>query len=191
MVNVKASGTREIPLKLANRISEQARTAWDDGSLLENVAPVTRELLRFWDSTGSFAEERDINFHKGQWQAILNTIYVQEVLKIKNVKDMYMSIYPELLQEMDLLDLKKGKYDYPKYCIKMATGTGKTWVLDAILIWQYLNSKHEETESGKFTRNFLLVAPGIIVYERLLDAYLGKRREDGNRDFEQSAGSFL
>ena len=186
MVNVKASGTREVPLKLANRISEQTRTAWDDGSLLENVTPVTRELLRFWDPAGSFAEERDINFHKGQWQAILNTIYVQEVLKIKNVKDMYMSIYPELLQEMDLLDLKKEKYGYPKYCIKMATGTGKTWVLDAILIWQYLNSKHEETASGKFTRNFLLIAPGIIVYERLLDAYLGKRREDGNRDFEQS-----
>ncbi len=88
MVNVKASGTREVPLKLANRISEQTRTAWDDGSLLENVTPVTRELLRFWDPAGSFAEERDINFHKGQWQAILNTIYVQEGLKMRNGKDM-------------------------------------------------------------------------------------------------------
>ena len=186
MVNTKASGTREVPLKLANHISEQANAAWDDGSLLENVTPVTRELLRYWDPSGNFAEGRDINFHKGQWQAMLNTIYAHEVLKIKNVKDMYTSIYPELLQEMDLLDLNKGKYDYPKYCIKMATGTGKTWVLDAILIWQYLNSEYEETESGRFTKNFLLIAPGIIVYERLLDAYLGKRGEYGNRDFEQS-----
>jgi type III restriction enzyme len=68
----------------------------------------------------------------------------------------------------------------------MATGTGKTWVLSALLIWQYLNSRREEIPTGLFTKNFLLVAPGIIVYERLLDAYLGKRREDGTRDFEKS-----
>jgi hypothetical protein len=61
-----------------------------------------------------------------------------------------------------------------------------SWVLSAILIWQYLNAKHEEDSSGRYTKNFLLVAPGIIVYERLLDAYLGKRKEDGKRDFEQS-----
>ena len=31
-----------------------------------------------------------------------------------------------------------------------------------------------------------MIAPGIIVYERLLDAYLGKRREDGTRNFDDS-----
>ncbi|MDD5286786.1 MAG: hypothetical protein PHD54_13100, partial [Desulfuromonadaceae bacterium] len=42
-----------------------------------------------------------------------------------------------------------------------------------LVIWQYLNAKYELEKSGKFTKNFLLVAPGLIVYERLLDAYLG------------------
>ena len=97
-----------------------------------------------------------------------------------------MAVYPDLLNEIDILDLKKDKYNYPKYCIKMATGTGKTWVLSALLIWQYLNAKHEETYSGRFSKKFLLVAPGIIVYERLLDAYFGKRRDDGIRNFEDS-----
>jgi type III restriction enzyme len=82
--------------------------------------------------------------------------------------------------------LKKEKHEHPKYCVKMATGTGKTWVLSALLIWQYLNAKNEETQSGRFSKNFLIVAPGIIVYERLLDAYLGKRREDGTRNFDES-----
>jgi type III restriction enzyme len=116
----------------------------------------------------------------------LNIIYVHEILKIKNVREMYTSIYPELLEEMDLLDLKKDKYEYPKYCIKMATGTGKTLVLNAILIWQYLNARHEENKGNRYSKNFLIVAPGIIVYERLLDAYLGKRKENGTRDFDQS-----
>lgn len=68
----------------------------------------------------------------------------------------------------------------------MATGTGKTWVMNALLIWQYLNARHEEKPNGRYSTNFLLVAPGLIVYERLLDAYLGKQKEDRTRDFETS-----
>jgi type III restriction enzyme len=68
----------------------------------------------------------------------------------------------------------------------MATGTGKTWVMQALLIWQYLNAKYEEKKSGRYTKNFLLIAPGIIVYERLLDAYLGKENIENEREFEAS-----
>lgn len=186
MVKAKSLGTGIVPLKLAELITKKANEEWRGGSFIERVSPITKDLLKFWDPDGNFADLRNFNFHEGQWQAILNTIYIHEILKVKNVYDLYMSISPDLLREMDLLDLKKDKYSHPKYCIKMATGTGKTWVLSALLIWQYLNSKHEETTTGLFTKNFLLVAPGIIVYERLLDAYLGKRREDGTRDFDKS-----
>ncbi len=186
MVNTRSLGTGDIPIRLAKQLTDIVNKEWRDGSLIEKVTPVTRELIKFWDPKGSFADERDFNFHEGQWQAILNTIYAHEILKINNVKDIYMRVYPELLEDLDLIDLKKEKYNNPKYCIKMATGTGKTWVLHALLIWQYLNRKHEESLSGRFSENFLLVAPGIIVYERLLDAYVGKRTEDGNRDFDQS-----
>jgi type III restriction enzyme len=155
------------------------------GSFLDNVTPITKDLLRFWFQD-AFCETRTFNFHEGQKQAILNTIYLHEVLKTKNVMDMYMSAYPELLQEMDLLNLKQDKYSHPKYAVKMATGTGKTWVLNALVIWQYLNARHEEQPSGLFSKNFLLVAPGLIVYERLLDAYLGKEQEAGTRNFDES-----
>ena len=186
MVQAKSLGTGSIPLKLAELISKMANKEWQDGSFIEKVSPITKDLLNFWNPEGTFADLRNFNFHEGQWQAILNTVYIHEILKVKNVQDLYMSIYPELLVEMDLLDLKKEKYNHPMYCIKMATGTGKTWVLSAMLIWQFLNAKYEENQSGIFTKNFLLVAPGIIVYERLLDAYLGKRKEDGIRDFDKS-----
>ncbi len=182
----KKIATGELPLDFAKLVSEQANAEFEDGSLLEKVSPITRELLIYWNPNGNFAEVRNINFHKGQWQAILNTIYLHEVLKIKDVKDMYSSISPELLTQMDFFSLRKEKHEHPKYCVKMATGTGKTWVMHALLIWQYLNAKHEEEVSGRFSKNFLLVAPGLIVYERLLDAYLGKEREDKTRDFETS-----
>ena len=63
----------------------------------------------------------------------------------------------------------------------MATGTGKTWVLQALMIWQVLNA-NRSPESGRYTKNFLIVAPGLIVYDQLLDAFMGKERE-GKRDF--------
>jgi len=181
------TGTREIPLEFAKVVTQLVNKELEDESLFEKVSPITKDLLTFWNPKGGFAEVRTCpNFHKGQWQAILNTIYIHEVLKVKNVQEMYSSISPELLTEMDFFSLKKEKHEHPKYCIKMATGTGKTWVMHALLIWQYLNAKYEEEKSGRFSKNFLLVAPGLIVYERLLDAYLGKQKEDQTRDFETS-----
>jgi len=180
------TGTRDIPLKFAKALSAMVNAEWESGRLAEKATPVTRDLLRFWFGD-SFCETRAINFHVGQKQAILNTIYLHEVIKTDSVFDMYAAVGGEITAGMDLAYLKKDKFSHPKYCMKLATGTGKTWVLSALLIWQYLNAKHEETASGRFFRNFLIVAPGLIVYERLLDAYLGKETAgSGSRNFDTS-----
>ena len=52
------------------------------------------------------------------------------------------------------------------------------------MIWQALNALRQPGHD-RFTRNFLVVAPGLIVYDRLLDAFMGKER-GGKRDFEKS-----
>lgn len=179
------TGTREIPLKFAREITKIVNIAWDNGEFLARATPVTQDLLRFWFSD-AFVETRHINFHVGQRQAILNAIYAHEILKPESVFDLYSMISNEILAEMDLSYLRKDKFSHPKYCMKMATGTGKTWVMNALLLWQYLTARHEEKTGGCYSTNFLLVAPGLIVYERLLDAYLGKQKEDGSRDFENS-----
>lgn len=186
MVQAAHQGTGNIPLKLAEAITDVVNIKWKSGEFLEKVTPITKDLLKFWNPEGSFSDLRTFNFHKGQWRAILNTIYIHEVLKLKTVQDIYMAVNPELLAEMNLLDMQKDKYSHPKYCIKMATGTGKTWVMHTLLIWQYLNAKYEEEPSGTYSKNFLFIAPGLIVYERLLNAYLGKVQEDSQRDLNTS-----
>ena len=172
------------PLRFAMTVTERANAAWEDGSYMESVTPTTRALLTYWFDE-AYVDMRDLNFHIGQRQAILNTIYIHEVLKKEKVVDVYNEIAPQLLIEKGsrLQELSDDIYSFPKYCVKMATGTGKTWVLEALMIWQYLNAKHNE--EGNYTKNFLVVAPGLIVYERLLDAFLGKMNDDGQtRDFE-------
>lgn len=185
MPNSINPGTRDIPLKLARTLTDKVNESWANGEMMAKVSPVTRDLLTFW-FTEPHTETRYANFHEGQRQAILNTIYLHEIVGIKTVMDVYESIEFELLAEIDMSEIKKPKYEIPKYGIKMATGTGKTWVMHALLIWQYLNAKYEEARSDRYTKNFLLIAPGLIVYERLLDAYLGKENAEGERDFTTS-----
>lgn len=153
-------------------------------ALMEEVTPVTAELLKFWFQD-DYVRLRRINFHEGQRDAILHMIYAHEVLKAPNLEALYREIATEALLDGETLgDVTRSSNNHPKYAAKMATGTGKTWVLNALLVWQYLNHK-EYPEDERFTSNFLVVAPGLIVYDRLLDSFLGKER-DGERDFESS-----
>jgi len=171
-------------LELAKRLSETVNDAWESGELLEQVTPTTQELLKFWFSE-EYCSLRNRNFHAGQRQAILNIVYLHEVLKAKNVLEYYEQLMPDLMALSDLATLNQQKYQMPKYAVKMATGTGKTWVMHALLIWQMLNARHEDVKSGRFTKNFLLVAPGLIVYDRLLDAFCGRLKEGKEeRDIE-------
>ena len=171
-------------LELAKRLSETVNDAWESGELLEQVTPTTQELLKFWFSE-EYCSLRNRNFHAGQCQAILNIVYLHEVLKAKNVLEYYDRLMPDMMALSDLTTLNQQKYQMPKYAVKMATGTGKTWVMHALLIWQMLNARHEDVKSGRFTKNFLLVAPGLIVYDRLLDAFCGRLKEGTEeRDIE-------
>lgn len=177
--------TGEIPLHLAQSITKIVNELWESGEFLNLTTPVTTNLLKFWFCEPHISQ-REINFHRGQKQAILNTIYLHEILKINSVLEIYEKIDKELILKLNSELLTKDKYNIPKYAMKMATGTGKTWVMNALFIWQYLNAREEKQKSGRYSKNFLLIAPGLIVYERLLDSYMGKQKEDGSRDVNTS-----
>lgn len=152
--------------------------------LLDQVTPVTAELLRFWFQQ-DYCELRELNFHAGQRAAILHIIYAHEVLGTTRLRDLFESVAPEAMLEGGVLgEVTRDRHDHPKYAAKMATGTGKTWVLNALLVWQYLN-KLANPQDPRFSSNFLLVAPGLIVYDRLLDSFQGKEQH-GERDFTTS-----
>ena len=174
-----------VSLEVARRLSERVNEAWASGEMLEQVTPTTQELLKFWFSD-DYCSLRTRNFHQGQRQAILNIVYLHEVMGVRNVLDIYEQLDEgDLLPVADLGTLGKEKYQMPKYAVKMATGTGKTWVMHALLLWQMLNARHEDVRSGRFTKNFLIVAPGLIVYDRLLDAFCGRiKRGEETRNIE-------
>lgn len=173
-------GTSTVPLELASVITKNVNELWENEAFLEQVTPITATLLKYWCGE-AHCDNRYINFHKGQRQAILNTIYLHEIQKVSTVLEIYEKNNSELLSKIDTTMLVQEKYNYPKYAMKMATGTGKTFVMNALFIWQYLNAREEFKQginSKRYSKNFLLVAPGVIVYDRLLDSYMGKEIVD-------------
>ena len=168
-----------------------------DAEILELVTPTTAELLKWWFMSDAIDSRGNLNFHAGQKQAILNAIVAHEVLRAPTLKNLYEQAAPTALLEGNRLsELADVKHQHPKYCLKMATGTGKTWVMQALMVWQLLNKNALVSEGVDeadelhrlFTRQFLIVAPGLIVYDRLLDAFCGKLVAGGNgaRDFATS-----
>jgi type III restriction enzyme len=53
-----------------------------------------------------------------------------------------------------------------RLALKLATGAGKTTVMAMLIAWQTLNAVRRPT-SKKFTRGFLIVAPGLTIRDRL------------------------
>ena len=177
-------------LSLANNLTERVQDACvglerGEAPILSEVTEPTGELLNWWFQQ-EYIDQREVNFHAGQRQAILNTIYAHEVLGTRTLNGLYQEIAPEVMIESANAAerIHAQKNNYPKYCLKMATATGKTWVLQALIAWQVLNANRDDN-NGRYTRNFLIVAPGLIVYDRLLDAFQGKER-GGDRVFQES-----
>ena len=193
--------THAAPLALSTALTAKTRQlclGLESGAadILELVTPTTAELLLWWFGEEMQATRGGLNFHQGQKQAILNAIVAHEVLGSATLQDLYQQVAPEtLLTGTRLAEVSAPKHAHPKYCFKMATGTGKTWVLQALMIWQLLNKSAalaDGVDDARFTRQFMVVAPGLIVYERLLDAFCGKLvagadgTVSGARDFATS-----
>ncbi len=169
----------ELPLAAA--LEDEVR-AWADQGW-QGVTQTTYELLAYWFNRG---EETDEKFHECQRRAVETIIYCHEVLGIETLKQAFEKFAPEALAASAALSEEVQSLPFAKYCLKMATGTGKTWVLAALLVWQYFNALNNE-RPGKYSAHFLLVAPGHEVLNRLLDMFLGKHDpKTGNRDKSKS-----
>ena len=133
------------------------------------VSDTTRKLLNYWfRADHRLPNGIPFRYHDSQKFAIETLVYLFEVVQVRRHKDL-LEKYAVNLPNLRLL-----QYDnFARYCVKMATGSGKTKVMSLVIAWQYFNAVVEGRDD--FARTFLLVAPNVIVYERLrLDFAGGK-----------------
>ena len=60
-----------------------------------------------------------------------------------------------------------------RLAFKMATGSGKTWVMAMAVVWSRLHKQH--IPGSDLSTNFLIVAPNVIVYQRLEKDFASNR----------------
>jgi len=131
----------------------------------EHASPVTQRLLDFW-----FAEEHwlkdgsEFKFWRAQREAMEALIYVYEVCRYHNLYSLARNFGVSLTFD-------PTTDNWPKYCFKMATGSGKTFVMALAMVWQYFNRFFRTDNGCRYTSHFLLIAPNLIVLDRLNEAF--------------------
>lgn len=171
----------ELAIKTAPGVPaiRQAVREWvADG--YKGATPTTKTLLNYWFQTDHRAFNGDkFQYHYFQREAVETLIYLYEVAQKRRHKDLiqtYASLpsYSPSSKGGTGGVLRLLQYDiFPRYCIKMATGSGKTKVIALAVAWQYFNAVLED--ESIYAKTSLLIAPNIIVFERLRSDFGGGR----------------
>ncbi len=135
----------------------------------QGATETSKQLLRYWFQTehSNIIDDEEIQFqyYFSQREAMESIIYLYEVVE---AHDKYN------LMRFDSSGRISGNMFYEnwtRYVIKMATGSGKTKVASLVTAWSYFNKLYEE--ESKLSKNILLIAPNIIVLNRLKKDFEG------------------
>lgn len=147
-------------------IREKIKAWREDG--YKGISETTRILLNYWFSTDhKLPDGRKFKYHPFQREAIETLIYLYEVAKVRRHKSLVETFATRS-------NLRLLQYDdFARYAVKMATGSGKTKVMSLVIAWQFFNAVAEARDD--FAKTFLLIAPNVIVFERLRSDFEGGR----------------
>ena len=194
----ETSGRRSSRLLLVPKI-RAAVDIWRAGDY-EGASEVTRRLFGYW-----FEEDHEVpgfgvpfRYYFCQREAIETLVWLVEVADQRDTqtliqayattfkKDLFsdnivfqttMDGRRQLRRYIPELDAE-GVQDLPpedlrRFAFKMATGSGKTWVMAMAIVWARF---HKQRVLGSpLSTNFLIVAPNVIVYQRLEKDFAANR----------------
>lgn len=147
---------------LVHKIRQEVKS-WRDLHY-EGVSETSLSLLEWWfnhehiipQSDGSLFEFR---YYYAQREAVETIIYLYEVAKVKDKYDLMR------FDSSGAVSTGMFDEDWLRLVLKMATGSGKTKVMSLIITWCYFHKLYEE--DSRLSTNFLVIAPNIIVLDRL------------------------
>ena len=145
--------------------------AWRDSGYVGSSA-TSRALLNWWFDTEHLVEQADgtqsqFRYYFAQREAVETIIWLYDARGVRDKFDLLR------FDASGAVSSNMFDEDWPRFVVKMATGAGKTKVLSLLMAWSYFHKLYE-AESA-LSRNFLLIAPNIIVLDRLLADFDGLR----------------
>ena len=136
------------------------------------ASDTSKSLLTWWFKEPHLLPNADgamepFQYYFAQREALETIVYLYDVVGAKDKFD---------LMRFDSSGVvSAGMFDetWRRYVLKMATGTGKTKVMSLALAWSYFHKLYEP--GSELARNFLVIAPNIIVLDRIYHDFQGLR----------------
>lgn len=187
-----AEGRRPSQLLLVNRLRRAVGEWRNEG--YPGASEVSRRLLTYWFEEDHLVDGRVFRFYFGQREAMETVVYLTEVAGLRDSKELVDRFgevpYPEGAQRRALDDISHQttadgtrqvvRYvpegdrdvvqdlpaeDLRRWAVKMATGSGKTVTMAQAIVWSYFHRRM--VPGSDLSTNFLVLAPNVIVYQRL------------------------
>ena len=154
---LREKGYQKLLPPLVDKIRKEVKKFRDNAYKGASVTSIS--LLNYWFQTRKNINGKDFKYYFAQRESIETLIFLIEVAKIETKYDLLK------YSSTEEVDASMFEEDWIRLVIKMATGSGKTKVLSLVIAWSYFNRLYEK--DNKFARNFILIAPNIIVLDRL------------------------
>lgn len=165
--SLRESGKEKLMPPLVPQLRKKV-AEWREHNYV-GASDTSKSLLRWWFKTPHILANGDTQFryYFAQREALETIIYLHDVVGIVDKFD---------LMRFDSSGLvTAGMFDesWKRVVVKMATGAGKTKILALSLVWSYFHKLYED--ESDLARNFLVIAPNIIVLDRIYKDFKGLR----------------
>ena len=167
---LRGSSSEKLMPPLVSQLRRKVKEWRESGYV--GATGTSKSLLNWWFNTSHLLPQADgtmaeFQYYFAQREALETIIYLYDVV---GVQDKY-----DLMRFDSSGVVSAGMFDetWRRFVVKMATGTGKTKVLGLVLAWSFYHKLYEP-ESG-LARNFLVIAPNIIVLDRIYKDFQGLR----------------
>jgi len=165
---LRESSSEKLMPPLVSQLRKKVKEWRDSGYV--GATDTSRSLLNWWFNTPHLLPETDgtmaeFQYYFAQREALETIIYLYDVV---GVQDKY-----DLMRFDGSGAVSAGMFDetWRRFVVKMATGTGKTKVLSLTLAWSFYHKLYEPEST--LSRNFLVIAPNIIVLDRIYKDFQG------------------
>jgi len=166
--SLRENGMERLMPPLVPQLRKKVKE-WRDANYL-GASETSKSLLNWWFLTPHFVEgdndlPTEFKYYFAQRESLETIIYLHDVVGIADKFD--------LMRFDSTGAVNAGLFDesWKRLVVKMATGAGKTKILSLALVWSYFHKLYEE--DSDLSRNFLVIAPNIIVLDRIYKDFKG------------------
>ena len=167
---LRETGMDKLMPPLVATLRRKVKEFRDSGYV--GAAETSRSLLNWWFKEPHLLPRIDgtmaaFQYYFAQREALETIIYLYDVVGAKDKFD--------LMRFDSSGAVSAGMFDesWRRYVVKMATGSGKTKVMSLALAWSFFHKLYEP--DSDLARNFLVIAPNIIVLDRIYKDFQGLR----------------